>query len=66
MTYDKEFFTWWEVNHSSFYSSQPAILEKAMKDLAYQAWLAGQQSGIENGRELERELSNIEDNRYFH
>ena len=58
MTYEKEFLTWWEENHSLFYSSQPARNEKTPKDLAYQAWLAGRELGFDEGKATSQAITN--------
>ena len=64
MTYDKEFLAWWNTNDSASYSSQPAFYRsKAMKDLAYQAWLAGYVQ-CENDNDIDCHLEGHTDYRY--
>ena len=62
MLEDTEFQKFWTATYSQML---PGAMTNAFMEVAYKAWLAAYDIGVENGRDLDRELSNTEDNRYF-
>ena len=56
MLEDTEFQEFWAANYPDFGANQPLIMTHAFMEVAYKAWLAAYDIGVEDGKALIQDM----------